>query len=540
MAISKILRTPIIKPRTQGGTFYTFSSAMEDIGINIAEQRNKISLSHYVLLNLPAFVQEEGSSSIYPDGSNEGDYIFAENLQNYALNMETVLRNQATYNFSSNRTVSERVFWKWLKHIGAIDFRQDNDIPEYYRERVENENNRVAVGFGRISASSQRSDDYSIYNETFVQIPSSYGKMPIYFRPRKDENLTKRTYEATNENGIIENISESELDASGNISATGITATAQYDSSDGHTYSISNDMELLEVEFDMDNLKKIFDNPDLTIDDIGMGTYGTNPRDITGYSFNAVLIYYSIYDYATNKTLATNAYGILLLNSSDEDHKIPVLTKTPSTPTMSGTSFSFRINVKTSSAYAGDITVIDNSTEAYAMSTDFNSVIRNLSEAIEVMKSNAATLRNIVSDNSNIKNLAMSALDKVDDIEKTVTSIKSGVMKESIIAGEVSSDKINVGSASENDTTVDLANENDRKTVDDVFSALTVKKTDDDGLSIYVETPNIVEDNVQEILERLVQTKDDMVFNDLRGIVALLVYKVRQLQNDLREFTERK
>ena len=35
--MSKKLRTPIIMPRKQGGTFYTFSSAMEDIGLNINE-----------------------------------------------------------------------------------------------------------------------------------------------------------------------------------------------------------------------------------------------------------------------------------------------------------------------------------------------------------------------------------------------------------------------------------------------------------------------------------------------------------------------
>ena len=27
-------RTPIIKPRKQGGTFYTFASALEDVGLN--------------------------------------------------------------------------------------------------------------------------------------------------------------------------------------------------------------------------------------------------------------------------------------------------------------------------------------------------------------------------------------------------------------------------------------------------------------------------------------------------------------------------
>ena len=82
-------RTPIIKPRTQGGTFYTFASALEDVGLNINELKNKVSLSHYVLLNLPAF----DVSTFTDDSLNQGDYTFAEHFQNYALNMETVLRN---------------------------------------------------------------------------------------------------------------------------------------------------------------------------------------------------------------------------------------------------------------------------------------------------------------------------------------------------------------------------------------------------------------------------------------------------------------
>ena len=51
----KMLRTPLIKPRAQGGTFYTFASALEDIGLNINELGNKVMLSHYALLDLPPF-----------------------------------------------------------------------------------------------------------------------------------------------------------------------------------------------------------------------------------------------------------------------------------------------------------------------------------------------------------------------------------------------------------------------------------------------------------------------------------------------------
>lgn len=49
------LSTPIIKNlSTTGGTFYTMPSATEDIGLNINERSNKVAISHYALLDLPA------------------------------------------------------------------------------------------------------------------------------------------------------------------------------------------------------------------------------------------------------------------------------------------------------------------------------------------------------------------------------------------------------------------------------------------------------------------------------------------------------
>ena len=69
MATNKNLRTPIIKPRTQGGTFYTFGSAMEDIGLNLNSSSNKVELSHYVLLDIPSFGKSSGELILGTNGS---------------------------------------------------------------------------------------------------------------------------------------------------------------------------------------------------------------------------------------------------------------------------------------------------------------------------------------------------------------------------------------------------------------------------------------------------------------------------------------
>jgi len=133
--------TPFVKRmRTNGGTIYTFSSAVEDIGLNINEKNNLVKISHFALLDIPAIQQltstptnldvnrfnvtnftgafeyEQGNPSI-----KDGRVLIAESFQNYALNLESNLLNSNDYNPTLIRTVSERVFWKWLKETGALD-----------------------------------------------------------------------------------------------------------------------------------------------------------------------------------------------------------------------------------------------------------------------------------------------------------------------------------------------------------------------------------------------------------------------------------
>ena len=176
----KKLSTPLIKPRTQGGTFYTFSSALEDVGLNINELKNKVELSHYVLLDIPEFRTAQNSSDF--GDKNVGDYTFAQLFQNYVLNFETLLRNKDTYNFAESLTVSERVFWNFMRKYFNMSFSAVDD--KYFVES----DSSIVKAFGQISAGAQRSDSYGIYNETFVQIPSSFGKMPVRFKPVSDKN----------------------------------------------------------------------------------------------------------------------------------------------------------------------------------------------------------------------------------------------------------------------------------------------------------------------------------------------------------------
>ena len=426
----KKLRTPIIKPRSQGGTFYTFSSAMEDIGLNVNELKNKVALSHYVLLNIPKF----DASTTYgseDDKLNQGDYTFAEIFENYALNMETVLRNQPTYNFAESLSVSERVFWKFMKKYGFAKFKKDEKDSSYYVE-----DSSLVKGYGLITAGAQRTDEYGIYNETFVQIPSSYGLMKTLFKPVYDRNyhITRKggkCFSSESTEGYIENISPDEVKEE--KLHTGISAKAIYDLPDNKGYAVTDEDEVLCVELSLSKLREYFEDSTLSYDDIAM--QGIDLDDLvkdSPYTFNAILLYYSIYDSTTKNILATNAYGLMLLESavkdegSEKSYVYPSIEKRKTTNTHVGNSYSFRLNVKTSSIYSGDTVVYDNSTPGYEMSVEFNDVIRNLSVAVETLRSNANVIAKISNDNISIKRLAMQSIDKLEDIEKDIALIKSG------------------------------------------------------------------------------------------------------------------
>lgn len=439
MATFKKLRTPIIKPRTQGGTFYTFGSAMEDIGLNINDKSNRIELSHYLLMKIPTFT----ASTLHTTGTyseHPGDYILAETFQNYILNMETVLRNQSTYNYAATKTVSERVFWKAIMQIGqsnSLTF--DASLGCYY----ENSNDPIAKAFGRIYSGSQRGDEYGLYNETFVQIPSSYGQMRVFFKPTYDENYKLKTndnhYYSSNK-GIIEGIASDEYDASTKkLTATGIPATGIFDNTIGtsyYSYSGTNDKHFLEAVIDIDSLKKIYNDSTITYDKIGFGDVIDPIKKVTAstafgdFAFNAILIYYSIYDSTGTNLLATNAYGVYILDNAVVDgmstsgYKFPTLLKKKTTTTADGTSFSFRLNIKPSSAYSGDIVVSDNSSGGFSMAEDFNDVLRNLNTSITTLKSNARLLQEIVENNKELRSFASDAIDKVNEVESSIEQLK--------------------------------------------------------------------------------------------------------------------
>lgn len=501
-------KTPLLRQlRTQGGTIYTFSSATEDIGLNINEKGNKVAISHYALLNIPISKTTDAIDDIDKNRFNismipgalynmqediisNPNILIAESFQNYALNLETILLNQDTYNYALSKTVSERVFWKWLKETGAIRWEYNKDIG-YWTEPINDQNySQVVQCFGEIFTGSQRSDTFGMYNETYVKIPTSYGQTIAYFNTNPDNNYyyemilnnndngtfivgqdsdikpnglsVKAYYDVLNDVGVTpdnkfnlyyqndngefnkgwwytkENLSilsNSYLtDASINIDYlddSSINTILKYEStanSLSYLYKRSN-LDCVSLELNLNNLRSIYNDETITFDKIAINESINNK-----FEFNAILIYYSIYDSQMKNILSTNLFGVLFLDSpisndigstgATLDFYIPTFVKKQSTTNGFGTAFSFRLNIKSSSIYDNtNAPIYDESTSESLITDDFNTVIFNLNKSIELLGQNNVTLNTISNNYLTIKNQVLGNSSKLIELEKNINNI---------------------------------------------------------------------------------------------------------------------
>lgn len=207
---------PLIKPiQTQKGIFYSFQSAIEDLSLTFNNNTNKFRFSKFALLRIPEIglpstidkdnkVQflAQGETPIIKNLSANENINLANSFQNYALNFESLLISQDSYNREKKLNVSERVFWKWLKELGAVRWRDANTtevvqtLPntearwaEDWYDITQSTYNKVVKYIGEIDVvNSIRNKDNS-YSELYIHVPTSAGSTPtVLFKSVPDEN----------------------------------------------------------------------------------------------------------------------------------------------------------------------------------------------------------------------------------------------------------------------------------------------------------------------------------------------------------------
>lgn len=400
-----MIRTPLLRPlRDNGATLYVFPSANEDIGLNLNSRATGVAMSHYALLNLPVMFGNK-------DPKTESIAI-ATDLQNYMMNLECTLLNQDSYNYQEYHTVSERAFFHWLKSFEkrynnsklSLDRTQNgNDV--YWKEK--DNKNRIVQCFGSIDAGNSLSTEFGMFNETYVNIPTSYGNGPVFFKQVQDSSETNYIYGKTYNAGDSEYLQGRK----NNVDTLKILSDVKPKYDSGTSYKLDDAYEIVKDINEIQSACRAFTNDkniqinsydDVNIDQKTQfsGKYCDITSNPCEFGFNAILLYYSVYDQNdTNKTAyAINLFGIVFLDSPSSvqngQAKIPSLIKKKSfgganKANFFGNSYSFRVNIKTLSVYDNtDAMIQDNTTMSSINSIDFSDVVSNLNRAIDVMNTN--------------------------------------------------------------------------------------------------------------------------------------------------------
>jgi len=388
--------TPLLKPiQNKKGILYTFQSALEDIDLKVANGENNVRYSKFALLRIPEFgtpdslatdnkfqFLAQGESTILEGVNTDQNINLAQSFQSYALNMETLLISRPQYMREAERTVSERVFWKWLKEAGGIRFRDANaieknvDILESEKRFVEEATatstyNRVVQYVGDIDVVNSVKSPENSYTEIYIHVPTNVGSTThVLFESIKDDNYYP--------NMTIANNAKNPLDIeylSGRhyfeTHPFGLNIKAYYDLDDASVYSEVSDtyggipvpgnwfnqtinnayytdnvdgefnvadtdwitkqsgvtsveyartkLDGISLDFNLDNYKLAAENPDIKVFS-QFNDYIAN-KD---FQFNAILVYYDTFDAndldadGNPNSFTTNLYGVMFLDKIEQ------------------------------------------------------------------------------------------------------------------------------------------------------------------------------------------------------------------------------
>jgi hypothetical protein len=444
-------KTPYIRPiAVQGGTFYTFSSAAEDLSLTFNNSLKKFTFSKYALLKLPEFgtpvygentLQFNAIDTTFLDAA-AGDFILTNpnnlspspeiSFQNYCLNLESTVISDPNYNQDLKRNVSERVFWKWVKELGGVRYRTANTnevvaslnqsltttkdgYPYSDKRWVEQDTlltgngtpnpryERIVQYIGDIDVVNSVQNSENAYSEVYIHIPTGDGGTPyVLFKTVADENYypdrtwthlppdptdTEYLQGRDSASGLygpngLPKLAIFDQDVLGEPGVSGTSATGSFTNNwysprdeansyftdptffDGSTYEIEkyvaasgpsgysvtynrSNLDGVQIDFDPSSYKAIQNYVGISTIEEWNGTPIT-----TSFEFNAVLVYYDVYDPNNPTDSETNLYGILFLNDpepvSTNGAKLPSFKKFKPDPItkLNGNSYGFKINLK--------------------------------------------------------------------------------------------------------------------------------------------------------------------------------------------------
>tara|TARA_R100000951_G_scaffold98425_1_gene88442 strand:+ start:805 stop:2937 length:2133 start_codon:yes stop_codon:yes gene_type:complete len=388
--------TPLLKPiQNKKGILYTFQSALEDINITLANSENDVRFSKFALLRIPEFgtpdtletdnkfqFLAQGESHLIEGLNSDQNINLAQSFQSYALNLEALMISKPSYNREDKLTISERVFWKWLKESGSVRFRDANLLEKNITALGSDKRfvepytatgtyNKVVQYVGDIDVVNSIKSNDNAYTEVYIHVPTNVGSTPhVLFKSVSDDNygpgmtiannpsdpldieyLSGRHFNETHPFGLnvkayydlddasVTNTSTSSLTvvySAGAWSGLGAINNAYYTDS-ASTYDTATDqfikkvkgastidycrstLDGISLDFDLANYKLASENPEIKVFS-QFNDYVAN-KD---FQFNAILLYYDTFDPNNLDSngnpidIKTNLYGVLFLDKVEQ------------------------------------------------------------------------------------------------------------------------------------------------------------------------------------------------------------------------------
>lgn len=351
---------PILKGlRQEGSTFYTFSSAVNDSILLFSNSNIRFNFSKFACLKLPnwenvakqrLFHNPLDLESVNDSSASDTPNTFFTKayLQNYIENFTSIIDGHRLDENYSN--FSEAAFWKSLQSVSndvnavgdeyktiqliqAATYQDENLVTrEKFKERadVENDYEQLIQYVGDINMLNHVKKNGKEYLEVFAHVPTGAGKMSdILLKYNDGLEATLGQVPATSASEWI----QGQEDAYNTAQAIDKTyAQAVYDTAD-RKYNVNTEKDFLQIDWD----------------DIESNESIETKYNQGSFDFNAVLVYYDIWDKTNPASRKRNLYGILLLDELEQVapsvHKIQSFKKYQPNENQAGNAFGFRFNL---------------------------------------------------------------------------------------------------------------------------------------------------------------------------------------------------
>lgn len=401
---------PILSPlKVSGGTFYTFSSTVNDFSYLFTDSNVRIAPSKFVAMKLPKWQNTTGQK-LFLDPADVGqptitdpNTVLPKIIQDYTENLIQYSESERTDQTLGN--YAESAWWKTLRMLGGMELEDTLDTiiengvtKKLYKEATQsNDYDQIIKFVGDVNMLNHVKSSGNEYIEMFVNIPTDQGLM---------EGIKFKKDDLTFPSGLIP-ISGGTEWASGlenHHLANTDNAKAIYDNVATRQYQVGDDLESANVFFD----------------DI----LGDETRHKKGnFDFNAIALYYDVYDRNDETKVRTSLYGILMVEDfnsiSSGVGELPLLKKYQPSVTTNGNGYSFRMNLKFSNStnhLTSEVSINDYSTVSMEL---YMEALQRLTKMTDKVEDILKITEKVKSENDRI----LTTLMQYDKILESVTQI---------------------------------------------------------------------------------------------------------------------